>query len=353
MATRRVAHPRIVLVIAAVAAMTGCLYGPPYDQILTGDEELLEYARETFTDAGDRVAMAVIDGDEVRTAFVSADSSTMFELGSATRLLTGLLLADAIERREVALDDEVGRYLPLGESPAAELTLRALATQHSGLPVPPRWRAGGSSSPEPDEQTSVELEELLELVASLPVDDEQRYDFNDVQAALVGHAVAEATSRDFADLLEERVLEPIGMDDTVLAESADDIPEALAQGRTDVTKEAVESTDAGAYTPAVGAIVTLDDMIALARGVMSGAMSDSAALRPIADTPWASEGIGYFWEREPRPEGDLTSLFGWSEGFCAAMVAYADDGQAAMVLRNLGETYPWDEAVALLEIVRE
>ena len=85
MAAHRVADPRIVFGIVAISAMSGCFSGPPYDRLYTGDEELLEFARDAFPDGNDRVAMALIDGDEVRTAFVTADASTMFELGIASR----------------------------------------------------------------------------------------------------------------------------------------------------------------------------------------------------------------------------------------------------------------------------
>src|SRR6185503_10834740 len=40
--------------------------------------------------------------------------STVFEIGSITKVFTGLLLADMVLRGEVALDDPVSRYLPAG-----------------------------------------------------------------------------------------------------------------------------------------------------------------------------------------------------------------------------------------------
>ena len=40
------------------------------------------------------------------------DGDTVFEIGSITKVFTALLLADAVERGEVALSDPVTRYLP-------------------------------------------------------------------------------------------------------------------------------------------------------------------------------------------------------------------------------------------------
>jgi serine-type D-Ala-D-Ala carboxypeptidase/endopeptidase len=40
------------------------------------------------------------------------DGDSVVEVGSITKVLTALLLADMVERGEVALNDPVGKYLP-------------------------------------------------------------------------------------------------------------------------------------------------------------------------------------------------------------------------------------------------
>ena len=111
--------------------------------------ELLGAVGNTFGDEHDRAAVALIDGDEVRTAFVNADASTVFELGPITKALTGLLLADGIERGEVALDDPVGIHLALDGSDAASATLEQLATHRSGFRPGLPTRPGRASSTPP------------------------------------------------------------------------------------------------------------------------------------------------------------------------------------------------------------
>ncbi len=77
---------------------------------------------------------ARIDGPEI-----TAD--TIFEIGSITKVFTALLLADMVERSEVALDDPVRKYLPNGATVPSrgrrEITLADLATHTSGLPREP------------------------------------------------------------------------------------------------------------------------------------------------------------------------------------------------------------------------
>jgi CubicO group peptidase (beta-lactamase class C family) len=360
MAAHRVAHPRIVLALAAiagVAAMSGCLYGPPYDQLLTGDETLLEIARGDYTGAGDRVAMAVIDGDEVRTAFVSADASTRFELGSATRALTGLLLADAIERGEVGLDDAVGTYLDLGDAPAGALTLRDLATHHSGLPQHPLGPGAWEEPPGIDDGEGAApdrggLDALLARVGSIDLVPELGYNASDFDAALIGQVLASVTGTRSADLLDERVLGPAGMVDAVVVESADLIPDRLAQGH-DILGERVAPRGSGAYAPALGVVVTLDDAIALARAILDGPFADSAALAPIAETRWPQVELGYFWERIADDDGDAVYIVGASEGFTAAVLVDPERDRAAVLLANSTDRWPWSRVRPLLRAIED
>src|SRR5262245_2849024 len=40
------------------------------------------------------------------------DGDTIFEIGSISKVFTSMLLADMVNRKEVALDDAVAKYLP-------------------------------------------------------------------------------------------------------------------------------------------------------------------------------------------------------------------------------------------------
>ncbi|KRE31252.1 serine hydrolase [Agromyces sp. Soil535] len=351
MATPRVACPRILSTAATIAtavalAMAGCYFSGPVDRAVTGDEELLEFARQHYTEAWHRVAVAVIDGDDVRTGFVTADSSTMFELGIASRVLTGELLARGIELGEVSLDDPIGAHLALGDSPVASITLRQLATHHSGLPEHPM-------DPEFRDPDMLGVEGMLEIAAGVIPQQSPGYHLGgDLDAALVGQVLATAAGVGYADLLEERVLEPAAMEDAVVMEATDLLPAALAQGHDRLGVQ-MPSRGHGPYAPATGVAVTMDDMIALAKAVIAGPVSESKALEPISDTIWPETRIGYFWEIEDRPEGELAYVVGWSPGFSCALLVDRRDDEAAILLSNVHDTWPWGPATELLEIVED
>jgi len=69
------------------------------------------------------------------------DADTAFEIGSASKPLTALLLARMVEAAEVKLSDPVQRHLPkaiiVPRRGKQEITLLELATHASGLPRNP------------------------------------------------------------------------------------------------------------------------------------------------------------------------------------------------------------------------
>src|SRR4029078_3531340 len=69
------------------------------------------------------------------------DGDTIFEIGSISKVFTSLLLADMVNRKEVALDDPAGKYLPenvrMPERSGKSITLLDLSTHSSGLPTLP------------------------------------------------------------------------------------------------------------------------------------------------------------------------------------------------------------------------
>jgi CubicO group peptidase (beta-lactamase class C family) len=316
----------------AVSAMAGCSQ-PQLPVVSTA--ELVRPLRAKLTEPGDRGAVALVTADESQAAYDGADAASVFEIGSITKALTGLLLAEAVRRGEVGLDDELGRYLDLGASPAASVTLMQLATHHSGLPSHPPVVPGV----EPFTET---LDELLAEARELPVTPGQPYLFSDIGVALLGHALAAAAGTGYAELLEQRVLEPAGMSDATVPANFDELSDSYVGGLTGARHPA-EPFVGEAWAPSLGVHATLGDLVALAQAVIDGPFSDSAALDPTgAVGNNRREQLGYLWqirpmENRPMQHRTLTGHDGLTFGFTSVLQIDREDGTAVIALVNRAE----------------
>jgi CubicO group peptidase (beta-lactamase class C family) len=148
------------------------------------------------------------------------DADTIYEIGSVTKVFTALLLADAVARLEVELDDPVGKHLPAGtavpERDGTAITLEHLATHASGLPrMPTNFSPADVANPFAD----YTVDDLYAFLRGhlLTVTPGALYDYSNVGAGLLGHALARAAGTSFEALVVERIAAPLGMTRTSIA----------------------------------------------------------------------------------------------------------------------------------------
>ncbi len=160
------------------------------------------------------------------------DSATVFEIGSVTKAFTGLLLAEMAARGEVALDDPIAAYLPdsLDVAFGDRVTLDHLATHTSGLPRLP----GNLAITDPGDPYAAYTEADLHRFLSgyeLTREPGTAYEYSNLGMGLLGHLLARRAGMSYEALLRERVLGPLGLDDTAIALRPDQ-QERLAPGHS-------------------------------------------------------------------------------------------------------------------------
>jgi len=144
--------------------------------------------------------------------------ATLFEIGSVTKVFTGLLLADAVQRREVTLDAPIADLLPPGitvpTKDKAAITLKHLMLHSSGLPrLPPSLNA-----PKPDPYAGYGEEQLYQdlLATELETPPGTKIVYSNYGAGLLGFALGRKIGGGYAAALQDRVLAPLGLRDTYL-----------------------------------------------------------------------------------------------------------------------------------------
>ena len=146
------------------------------------------------------------------------DRNSVFEIGSISKVFTGVLLAEAVQRKEAVLEDPVRKLLPATGAPDPrpgdqEIRLVDLATHTSGLPrMPNNFRPRNPANPYADYNG----DKLLEWIGKngLVRNPDSQYNYSNLGAGLLGFALAWRADRTYEQLLLERIAGPLQMTGT-------------------------------------------------------------------------------------------------------------------------------------------
>jgi len=238
------------------------------------------------------------------------DGATLFELGPVAKVYTALLLADAVQRREVELDTPVAELLPPGVTvPTRDkvtITLKHLVLHSSGLPRLPQSLAARSMEPDPyagygEDQLYRDL-----IRTELQATPGTQVAYSNFGAGLLGFALGRKLGGGYAKLVTDRVLRPLELKDTFVV-----VPPALAArraaGTTDDLAKAVPWTF-DALAGAAALVSTAHDQLQLIEAELDGAAGGSQGLaraikltqEPQLDRTGDNEGLGWMIDSAGR-----------------------------------------------------
>jgi D-alanyl-D-alanine-carboxypeptidase/D-alanyl-D-alanine-endopeptidase len=250
---------------------------------------------------GDRsgvcIAAAVIENGTTAQAYFCAnaksersiDERTAFEIGSVTKTMTAALLAEIIRRGEIAIDDSLAKLLPPGTNVPSfngtRITVGNIVTHTSGLPSFP-WRITDMSNPYA-RLTEADLLDTLAKTQLQCAPGSQR-EYSNFALMVLSYALAKHSGRDFETLLRERLLSPLGMNDTfiVTRPSAVRVAEGHFSNSRPTGPWDVHVDLAGAG----GVRSTLPDMVRYLEGQLG--MRDSSITPVLAQTQEQIAGVG-------------------------------------------------------------
>lgn len=262
-------------------------------------------------------AVGVINAKGEVTTFGPA--GTVYEIGSITKVFTAVLLADMVERGEVALTDPVGKFLPEGvkvpERGGKQITLLDLVTHTSGLPrLPTNLQPKDVANPYAD-YTVADLYTFLNGYV-LPRDIGAQAEYSNLGMGLLGHALALRAGKDYPALVRERILAPLGMKEEG----------TLAAGHDEKLRPA-KHWDLPVLAGAGALRSTVNDMLLFAKAAcgLKKSKLDGAFARtrgPVA-LAWQKNGDEVYWHG------------GGTGGFRSFLGCSMKSGTAAVVLSNV------------------
>jgi D-alanyl-D-alanine-carboxypeptidase/D-alanyl-D-alanine-endopeptidase len=274
------------------------------------DSDLRAALEQRFKDdrTGACVAAAVIDNGTIATAYYCADPKsqrpydehTAFEIGSVTKTMTAALLAEFIARGEVALEDPLAKLLPPGTSVpsynARQITIADIVTHTSGLPaIPSQYRITDINNP----YASVTERDLLGALAATQLTRApgSQWEYSNFAMMVLSYALAKRSGKDYEALLRERLLAPLGMNETYVAKRPPQV--RLAQGHFANTMPTVP-WDFPADMAGVGGVrATLPDMVRYLEGELGtrqSAITPALARTQQQVTSIGDHTMGINWE---------------------------------------------------------
>lgn len=193
---------------------------------------------------------------------IESVTAAHWEIGSITKVFTGVLLAEMCERGEVRLEDPIGRWVPADVAerlPDDQPTLRQLATHTAGLPRLPKGWMRRIKGPDPYSQLSVQ--DVWDALGPHTVaPSKERFRYSNFGMGLLGHLLERAADTPYAELVRNRITAPLGMADTGVGVGS---PVPGFKGR-----KPTPPWTFGALGPAGAIRSTLDDMVRFARAVL-------------------------------------------------------------------------------------
>src|SRR5271165_4084106 len=156
-------------------------------------------------------------------ADAAPDGETLFRIGSITKAFTGQVLASLAADRVVSLADPLTQYVPDFIAPLSEggrsIRLVDLATHSAGLPREVPHDPG----PPDDPFVNITREAFVSWLRANPLlfTPGTAVLYSNFGFDLLAAALASAARKPYPDLIAERVLKPLGLDDTTFTLSGD------------------------------------------------------------------------------------------------------------------------------------
>ena len=214
-------------------------------------------------------SLGLADEEAQRAATIDA----VYPIASATKMLTGLMLLQLVERGEVHLSDPVERYVPeirALENPfpwAPPITLVQLATMTAGLERGLRVRDDLRAAVRAADTWE---EKMAATVPGLRLQFEpgtiSRY--SSASYALLGLALSRAARSPFARYIEAEILQPLGMRDSRFSITADVQPRVVrghALGGASPAAGDAPNSETMLLLPAAGLVSSVPDLAKLMR----------------------------------------------------------------------------------------
>ena len=264
------------------------------------------------------------------------DGGTSFQIGSVTKVVTALTLADAVVRGEVELGTPLSATFPATPSSDPPVELRHLGAHTAGLPRLPPGLLRSALRHRDDPYRGFGVAELETALARTRLRRRPggRYRYSNFGFGLLGTALERHTGLPYPDLVGRRVLEPLGLTATGTVAPAERATGHARRGRP------TTDWDMGALIAAGALWSTVDDLLRLLGAhLRPDGTTLAEALRLVQEPQLRVSShleIALAWHRTPTGRGGPRATWhnGGTGGFRSFVGFVPETGTAVAVLSN-------------------
>lgn len=197
---------------------------------------------------------------------VVATPSTKYSICSISKLFTAIAIMQLYEQNKLRLDDHIDALLPWYDlkqqyDESGPITIRSLLTHSSGLPREsdhPYWSAPDFAFPTAEQvRTGLKNQETLYPASTY-------FQYSNLGMTLLGEVVEAVSGMDYADYVQEHILEPLDLQNTETYLPAAEWRNSLATGYgaedRKGNRQMLDLFDARGITAAAGFSSTAEDL---------------------------------------------------------------------------------------------
>lgn len=329
----------------------------PFSTVLRAAElpPLADQARTWAADLGHGAVAAAVKRDGRWTYTIAGQpfaaghaevpaERVLFEIGSISKVFTGILLAEAAREGKLGLDDTLAQRLSsvkFGSPAVGAVTLKQLATHTSCLPRLPDNMTNVTLD---DPYAGYDREAMLAYLAGAKIEEKPpcAAAYSNLGFGLLGVILETAYGKSWAELIQEKITGPLGMIDTV-----QDLSPAQ-QSRFAEPWEGDKRVRPWTFKAMAGAGAlrsTLADMSKFADALLAGSKGPLGAVWPLlagdfADMPMQGGKVGLGLIHTKDSGQDSYSHGGGTGGFRSLVYVRPASGLAAVVLASNATAAP-------------
>lgn len=323
-------------IVGAVVLAGAIMLGPQRIALAnhaTGDEQLATKLAELSVPGHNQLAAMTIEDGVTNYAGWGADNETEMEIGSVTKMLTAELLRHEIDNGAVKLDTTLGELMDELSDPVASVTLEEAVNHTGGLPrlAGVGFTANmGFSIFGTNPYDGIGRDDVITAANDIEeLENRGEEQYSNLGFALLGWALAENADTTYEEMLNDVLLQPLGMNNTFVANQPlpDDQPAGLLNNGRHAQPWVTEG-----YAPAGMVRSTATDMARFAEYLLDKGLPDYGWARTASAQDSDSN------DSSNNESNGNKHTAGWHNGqtggYSSMLVIAPETGRAAFVAGN-------------------